>query len=187
MEEGKMSHPQFEAMLFDLEDLNGSDRLALEQHLRECDSCRRLASKWTLIETRLHKAPMVAPKPGFGQRFQARLIQKHRRRRERVMISLVFVAFALLMVVAILFGSGILALLSPGIRYLLKSLTSLLLFGGVMQIFTDFARLLIERLVAIVSTSTWLTYSALFSGLAAIWFAILYKLNFRTSFREVGQ
>jgi predicted anti-sigma-YlaC factor YlaD len=187
MEEGKMSHPQFEAMLFDHEDLNGSDRLALEQHLHECDGCRRLASRWAMIETRLYKAPMVAPKPGFGHRFQARLLQRRRRRREWIMISLVFVAFVLLLVVAVLFGSGILALVSPGIRYLLKSLTSLLLFGGVMQIFTDFARLLIERLVAAVSASTWLTYSALFSGLAATWFAILYKLNFRTSLWEVGQ
>jgi predicted anti-sigma-YlaC factor YlaD len=186
MEGGKMSHPQFEAMLFDREDLSGSDRLALEQHLHECDECCRLASNWAMIETRLSRAQMVAPKPGFVQRFQVRLVQRRRRQRAWIMISLILVAFVLLVAVAILLGSGALALVSPGVRYLLKSLTSLLLFGGVMQIFTDFARLLVERLVSTISTSTWLTYSALFSGLAATWFAILYKLNFRKSLREVG-
>ena len=182
-----MSHPRFEAMFFEREDLEGSDRLALEQHLQDCDGCRRLASNWAMIETRLQKAPMAEPNAGFTQRFQARLIQKHRRRREWLTISFALTTFILLLAVVVLFGSGILGLISPGMRYLLKSLTSLLLFSGVMQIVTDFVRLLVERFVATVSPSTWFTYSALFSGLVATWFVSIYKFNFRTSLREVRQ
>jgi len=180
-----MSHPRFEAMLFEREDLEARDRLALEQHLTDCDGCRQLASNWAMVEARLHKAPMAMPKPGFTQRFQARLSQKRRRRREGLMISLVLSSVVLLLIVTVLFGSGLLTLVSPAIRYLLKSLTSLLLFGGVMQIFSDFVSLLIERLVATISPSAWFTYSAIFSGLVAIWFASVYRLNFRTSLREV--
>jgi cation transport ATPase len=185
MEVGKMSHPRFEAMLFEREDLEGSDRLALEQHIQDCEGCRRLASNWAMIEGQLQKTSMATPMPGFAQRFRERLIHKRRRRREWVMIGLVLTAFVALLVVAVLFGSGLLALVSPGFRYLLKSLTSLMLFGGVIQVFTDFIRLMIERFVAAVSPITWLTYSALFSGLAVIWFATMYKLNIRTSLQEV--
>ena len=182
-----MSHPRFKAMLFERDDLEGSNRLALEKHLQDCDVCQRLASNWAMVETRLQNAPMAEPKAGFTQRFQARLMQKRRRRREWLMISLVLSAFVLLLVIAVLFGSSILALVSPGLRYLLKSLTSLLLFSGVMQVLSDFVLLLIERFVATVSPSTWFTYSALFSGLVATWFASIYKFNFRTSIREVRQ
>ncbi|TFH35813.1 MAG: hypothetical protein E4G99_06450 [Anaerolineales bacterium] len=182
-----MSHPQFETMLFERANLEGSDHLALEQHLQDCDACRRLASNWTQIEDRLHRMPMALPQAGFTQRFQARLAQKRHRRREWVMISLVLSAFALLLVVAVLFGAGLLTLVSPGIRYLLKSLTSLLLFGDVLQICADFIRLLIERFVATVSPGAWFMYSAIFSGLVAIWVASIYRLNFQTLKREVTQ
>jgi predicted anti-sigma-YlaC factor YlaD len=187
MEEGKMSHPRFEAMLFERQQLEGRDRLALEQHLKDCDGCRRLASKWAMIETHLYRAPMAMPQVGFTQRFQTRLKHERRRRREWFTLSLILTSFVLILAVAVLFGSGILALVSPGIRYLLKSLTSLLLFSGVMQVFSDFVRLLIERVLAMISPGTWFTYSAIFSGLAAIWFASVYKINFRTSIREVRQ
>ncbi len=182
-----MSHPRFEAMLFERKDLKSGDRLALEQHLQECKACQRLASNWSAIETRFQKAPMVAPRAGFTTRFQTRLAKRRQRRREWVMIAAGLGVFTVLVLVMILFGSGILALLSPGIRYLLKSLTSLMLFGGVMQIFTDFMGLLFERLVANISSGSWLTYSAIFSGLAAAWLSSMYKLNFRKSLREVRQ
>jgi predicted anti-sigma-YlaC factor YlaD len=187
MEEGKMSHPRFETMLFERTDLKGSDRLALEQHLQECKSCQRLASNWSAIESRFRKAPMVTPMAGFTTRFQARLVKKRQRRREWVMIAAGLGVISILVLLMILFGSGLLALLSPGIRYLLKSLTSLMLFGGVMQIFTDFMGLLFARVVANISPGSWLTYSALFSGLAAIWLSSVYKLNLRKSLQEVQQ
>ncbi len=182
-----MSHPRFEAMLFEREDLEASDRLALEQHLQECDACGRIANHWAAIEAQLRKPPMVEPMPGFTLRFQKRLERQRRRRRGWLGGGLSLAAFISLIVVAVLFGSGLLSLVSPGVRYLLKSLSSLVLFSGVMQVFTDFIGLILERLVARVSPSAWLSYSAFFSGLAIIWFASMYKLNFRTSFQEVRQ
>ena len=182
-----MSHPRFEAMLFERDDLEANDRLALEQHLQDCDACCRIASNWAVIEGQLQKAPMLTPMPGFTQRFQVRLAQRRRRRRGGLALGLMFTASIALLVLAILFGSGLLTLVSPGIRYLLKSLSSLLLFSGVMQVFTDFIGLMLERLVANVSPGTWISYSTVFSGLALIWFVTMYKLNFRTSFQEVRQ
>jgi hypothetical protein len=187
MEEGKMSHPRFESMLFERDDLKGSDRLALEDHLQECDACRRLASQWASVEARLTKAPMLAPITGFSARFQARLMLRRRKRRSWIGVLLGLGGASILITVVILFGSGILGLVSPSMRYMLKSLSSLILFGGVMQVFTDFAGLIFERLVANITPGTWLTYSAIFSGLATIWFATMYRLNFRPSRMEVGQ
>jgi hypothetical protein len=187
MEEGKMSHPRFEAMLFERDDLEANDRLALEQHLQDCDVCCRIASNWAMVEGQLQKAPMTAPMRGFTQRFQERLAHRRRRRRGGLALGLMLTVFISLFVVAILFGSGLLTLVSPGIRYLLKSLSSLLIFSGIMQVFTDFIGLMLERLVANVSPSTWISYSTVFSGLAFIWFVTMYKLNFQTSFQEVRQ
>jgi predicted anti-sigma-YlaC factor YlaD len=182
-----MSHPRFESMLFEREDLEAAERLALEQHLQECDACCRIASNWAAIEAQLRKAPMSAPMPGFPLRFQQRLALQRRRRRVWLTIGFSLTALVSLLVVAIIFGSSFLSLLSPGVRYLLKSLTSLMLFGSVMQVFTDFISLIVERLVASASPGTLLSYSTVFSGLAFIWFASMYKLNIRTSFQEAKQ
>lgn len=182
-----MSHPRFEAMLFEHEDLAASDRLALEQHLQACDACSRIANNWAEIESQLRRAPMVMPRAGFTQRFDLRLARQRRWRRRWMTFGLMLTLSISLSVVVVLFGSGLASLVSPGVRYLLKSLTSLMLFGGVMQMFTDFIRLLLERLAVQVSPGTWLGYSALFSGLAYIWFSTMYKLNFRTLFQEVRQ
>lgn len=182
-----MSHPRFEAMLFEREDLEASDRLALEQHLQDCDACCLVASNWAMIEGLLQKAPMATPVPGFKLRFQERLAHQQRRRRGGLTLGVVLTTSISLLVVAALFGSGLLTLVSPGVRYLLKSLSSLILFSGVMQVFTDFVGLILERLVATVSPTTWISYSTVFSGLAFIWFATMYKLNFRKSFQEVKQ
>lgn len=103
------------------------------------------------------------------------------------MIGVGIVAAVALLAVAILIGQSLLPIISPGIRYLLKSITSLMIFGGLMQAFTDFVGLLIERLVANISPSTLLSYSALFSGMAVIWITTMYKLNFQSSFQEVGK
>lgn len=180
-----MSHPRFEAMLFEREDLTARDRLALEDHLKECESCCQIATNWAAIEGQLRKGPMVEPMPGFTQRFELRLAQQRSTRRRWIFGSLTLVFFISLLVGVGLFGSGLLALVSPGTRYLLKSLSSLMLFGGVMQVFTDFMRLILERLVAQISPSAWFSYSAVFSALAYIWFSTMYKLNFRRSFQEV--
>lgn len=182
-----MSHPRFEAMLFERGDLEGRERLALEQHLQECDICQRLASQWLVVEGQLQKAPMAEPAPGFTLRFQERLGLQRRTRRTWTMIGVGIVAAVALLAVAILIGQSLLPIISPGIRYLLKSITSLMIFGGLMQALTDFVGLLIERLVANISPSTLLSYSALFSGMAVIWITTMYKLNFQSSFQEVGK
>lgn len=58
-----------------------ADRLALEAHLATCTHCQ---TAWASLSNvhRLFKAePMVAPRPGFSGRFQARLAQRRSRPR----------------------------------------------------------------------------------------------------------
>lgn len=182
-----MSHPQFEAMLFEHEDLEADERLALERHLQDCEACDRIARSWAVVEGQLLKAPMAAPLPGFLMRFQERLAYKRRIRRTWLTVGILLISSISLFVVLLLFGSGLLSLVSPTVRYLLKSLSSLILLGGVMQVFTEFIGLLLERMVATLSPGAWISYSTVFSSLAFIWIATMYKLNFRTTFQEVRQ
>ncbi len=81
VEDEAMNHkPYHEAMHAMLDGaITPADRRALEAHLATCANCQ---ATWAALSSvhRLFKAePMVAPRPGFNGRFQARLAQRRSR------------------------------------------------------------------------------------------------------------
>lgn len=53
--------------------LNAEQVPMLVRHLTECPDCRRVYSAWLQLGALFDEAGMLAPKPGFTARFQARL------------------------------------------------------------------------------------------------------------------
>ena len=78
-----MKHPQFEALLFDIDHLGHEERIALEAHLRECEHCNVLATSWSDLEGNMLSAPKMEPATGFTERFRERLVVYKRRKQER--------------------------------------------------------------------------------------------------------
>jgi hypothetical protein len=78
-----MVHRPFEDWLLDEERLTTEKAVALQEHLQSCASCRQLSQAWQEVEVDLHTSPILAPRTGFTNRWQARLEADRRRLHRR--------------------------------------------------------------------------------------------------------
>lgn len=71
-----MNHQPFEDWIFDPGVMTAEERRALQNHLQECAQCQRLERRWLAVHQQMRARPMVAPAPGFTQRWQSGLAQR---------------------------------------------------------------------------------------------------------------
>lgn len=68
-----MNHQPFRDWLLSDEQLSERETLALQDHLRSCESCHQISFAWKEIELEFKRVPQVDPAAGFTQRWQAHL------------------------------------------------------------------------------------------------------------------
>lgn len=84
-----MNHQPFETWIFMQEELSDAEAASLQEHLHTCDPCHGLAAAWRQVEPVIQTAGVVAPAPGFINRWQLRL-EKERLALQRRQSLLVF-------------------------------------------------------------------------------------------------
>lgn len=79
-----MSHQPFETWIFEETTLSLEERRRLQAHLDDCGQCQRIDQRWQAARQQLRAHAMVAPAPGFTQRWQAGLTARkaHEQRRQ---------------------------------------------------------------------------------------------------------
>jgi len=179
-----MKHPQFEALLFDIDHLGHEERIALEAHLRECEHCNMLATSWGDLEGKMLSAPQMEPATGFTERFRERLVVYKRRKQERLTLVVILAILISLIIVTGFFGAEMLNFVPSAISFLLKSINSLVLLGGLLTILGDFALVLLEGITQSLPASLLLAIVAATSSLAVIWMFSIYRFGFNTFRRE---
>ncbi len=75
-----MNHQPFETWIIDDLPLDKQQQTELEEHLRDCQSCKTLQLSWETAKHKIKSAPVKQPSPGFSMRWQASL--KERREAE---------------------------------------------------------------------------------------------------------
>jgi hypothetical protein len=102
-----MNHTRYEDWLIELSEapLEPEQAAALEAHLRECENCSSLAESWGQVERTLRKAGQVAPAPGFGGRWQARLAQDRQRQHRRQTVLVIGAGALALLIFTVLLGT----------------------------------------------------------------------------------
>jgi predicted anti-sigma-YlaC factor YlaD len=70
-----MNHQPFRGWLLADEDLTVEQSKALQEHLRECEDCRRLETSWKELEAVIDRSALLAPASGFVERWQIRLVE----------------------------------------------------------------------------------------------------------------
>jgi hypothetical protein len=68
-----MNHQPFRNWLLSEEALSPEQAQSLKEHLASCDACRQIEPSWKEVELAFTKSPEMMPRPGFTQRWQARL------------------------------------------------------------------------------------------------------------------
>ncbi len=109
-----MPHQPFEQWLLDAQDLTPAEAAQLDSHLRDCASCRALASGWAEAERWMKAAPSLAPRAGFALRWQATLAEREVAQRRWQAWLVLGLALAGALALAVVLGwQTIAALLSP--------------------------------------------------------------------------
>jgi type VI protein secretion system component VasF len=78
-----MSHQPFETWILDSGTLSQEERRMLQAHLQSCTQCQRLERNWRSVHQELRTRPMVAPAPGFTQRWQSSLAERRAREQRK--------------------------------------------------------------------------------------------------------
>ena len=179
-----MKHPQFEALLFDIDHLGHEERIALEAHLRECEHCNVLATSWSDLEGNMLSAPKMEPATGFTERFRERLVVYKRRKQERLTLAVILAILISLIIVTVFFGAELLTFVPSTISFLLKSINGLVLLGGLLTILGDFILVLLEGITQRLPAGLLLAVAAATSGLAVIWMFSIYRFGFNIFRKE---
>ena len=104
-----MNHQIYEEWALMPEYLSPEEQKALEQHQKECESCRKLAENWAAVESILISAPPAVPEPGFTARFAASLesrkAKEHKRQVRRFLLILGLILVVAMSTVSIFYYS----------------------------------------------------------------------------------
>jgi predicted anti-sigma-YlaC factor YlaD len=160
--------------------LTPAARLELEAHLAECGECQATWTTLSEVQRLLRAEPVVAPRPGFNGRFQARLAQ--RRSRPRLLWGGVALGLGAVSAAALVVPVG-LGLLVAAVRAAQEPTTSLALlssFSAVASFADTILGALYIALRALLETAAaspfgWAA-SLLSRVLAAVWLYVMRHL-----------
>jgi len=179
-----MKHQPYEFWLFERKTLSSDEARDLEDHLTTCDNCRALANVWTNIEDQILSASLVAPLPGFTQRWRSRLADHRRRTHQRQMSAVLFTTALGLVGLAFLFGTELLPLFQPAIPTLMvwgskvaNLIANLHLFRMIMGILLDAS---IDSIPLVYRVSLPLSLA----GLATLWVVSINRFRYRRIRKE---
>lgn len=174
-----MSHPPFEAWIFEDTGLSPGQRRMLQRHLDECLRCRQLEASWQGVRTTLRDPEMVAPEPGFQTRWRALQIDRRRRAAKRqiswalaltilaagvLAVPLAWQVYAMAEAPAVVGGSII--------REILEIDLTLRLAGG-------FSRALLGEVSSRLAPAGWAGLGLALVGFTAAWVLSLYRFVFQ--------
>lgn len=171
-----MSHQPFETWILDHETLAPEDRRSLQTHLENCKQCQRLQERWGVVRHELRARTMVAPAPGFAQRWQAGLAER-RAREQRRQAWKIFGIFS---------GGALFSLMVLAVYLMTKSTPTDWLAAGIETLSSS--KSLID--LAVYAVQTWLSATPLAVNIAVwiylafslclmclVWVAILWRTN----------
>lgn len=168
-------HLPFEDWLLWPEDLPPDQAQALHEHLESCLVCRGLAERWRAADSRLANAPMLAPRPGFLQRWQAQ--ETARQVAERRWQAWLFLALAGSgsLILAATIGWQSLATISP--THLLVSLLETgVTLGSQIGALGEIAQVLRHGLQAFFPPALWLAMLVGLAALSLLWLISISRL-----------
>jgi predicted anti-sigma-YlaC factor YlaD len=179
-----MKHQPFEYWLFERKALSRDQARDLEDHLATCDSCRALANAWTSIEDQIHSASMIAPVPGFTQRWRSRLADHRRWTNQRQMSAVLLTTTLGLVGLAILFGVELLPLLQPAIPTLMAWGSKVANLVANLNLFRMIISILIDATIDSIPLVYQVSLPLCLAGLAALWVVSLHRFSYRRIRKE---
>ncbi len=168
-----MNHRPFEDWLINDQHLTPSERHELDVHLRTCKICSALME--TGVE--LRSARMLAPKAGFSQRFQNRLVAyKAIERHRRIWGMMVMVMGGGALFVWLTAPYLISFVISPA-QWITYVIGYFLFIASSVQAVTQALRVLFNVAPGILPTYMWMTVLSILAGLGLLWSVSIWRFT----------
>lgn len=169
-----MSHQPFETWIFEETALSSEERRNLQAHLDECGQCQRLEGRWQAVHQELRAHEMIAPAPGFVQRWQtgltARKAREQRRQAWRIFSGLLGSAAVVLCIL----GGHLLATTSPA-QWLAAFIDTLASSRVFLQMGLYMAQRWLTTTPLVLNIALWVYLTLTLCGVLSIWGAILWR------------
>jgi hypothetical protein len=179
-----MKHQPFESWLYERETLSQDQTRDLKNHLEICERCSTLATAWMDIEGQLFSASLIAPAPGFSQRWRARLAGHQRQVNQRQMSAMLLTTSIGLAVLSVLFGAELLSLVQPVVPTLMAWGGKVANFVANLNLFRLIMGILVEATVESIPLAYRVVLPFSLAGLAAFWILSLHRLSYRRIRKE---
>jgi hypothetical protein len=170
-----MNHQPFEKWLLDGATLDKAQHIQLQEHLKACKTCRRLACCLPRMEQKLTSTPAVEPRPGFAVRFQTSLPARQAARQRRQIWSMILSGFSVGLAIAIYQILPELARLSPGQVFSSFVNGSLVTISSLMHL-EQVAGYVLMRIPPSVPLAVWVSLTVVFLILSIVWVLALGRI-----------
>jgi predicted anti-sigma-YlaC factor YlaD len=171
------NHLRFEEWLLSASSLTPEEHALLQEHLKSCESCRRLLDAWQEVDYQLKAAPLRAPEPGFTHRWQVRLAQEQRRQQRLQTASVLAfgggIAIALLLILVAWTWPVIINPVPYLMVWAYQLTTAYYYFSGVGQALGTVARMFL----GLVPDTLWVAALVALGSLGVIWIVAFRKLT----------
>jgi hypothetical protein len=170
-----MNHQPFEKWLLDGATLDKEQHNQLQEHLKTCKTCRRLACNLPCVDQKLATTPPAEPRTGFAARFQASLPARQIARQHRQIWSMILSGLSIGLAIAIYQILPTLSRLSPGmiisslVNSILTTTSSLLHLGQVSSY-------VLMRIPPGIPLAVWVSLTTVFLILSIIWVLALGRI-----------
>lgn len=174
-----MNHQPYENWLFSQEELEVDQLKELKVHLHLCEQCDALATALVEAEGQLCSGNLIAPAPGFTNRWRERIEQRRHVSQKRH-TSLLFGAFSTgaLILFLPLVVRWFLTALSPGdivTRMMAEVVDWVVVFGFTSDVTTA----VIDGMVDTIPTVWWFTFAFVLFGLISLWFVMMHRIQLK--------
>jgi hypothetical protein len=176
-----MSHQPFETWIFEPEELSQDEREQLQSHLDTCNECRQLKAAWQNANVKFEVKAMVAPAPGFTQRWESGLerrqveLQTNQSRQARRFLLYLGLSNALA-IITFLFLS---IMKGAFLGWIINVFQELVEISSLLSGLVKTATSLLAAMPDYLSFATWLAVTCGLCILTVIWVYSLWRTTFR--------
>ncbi|MCL4562528.1 MAG: hypothetical protein M1281_18190 [Chloroflexi bacterium] len=175
-----MKHLPYEGWLLSEEELTVEEERTLRMHLDSCAACSRLATALQAVEQEFTTIPLVAPAPGFGQRWQAALVEKTREAQIKRQRSLTWMFFALsalgALTIFVVLNLQFFSNLPTPVEFVTQAVYQMSLAISVGKSVLNLASVIREVLPLSIPLVVWIDITTAFCILCFVWIFAIWRL-----------
>lgn len=171
-----MNHQPYEDWLISEDPILPEQNCELQDHLRNCDSCRQLSEFWLDIQTLLHVPQQVRPHAGFSARWLTRFEEQERKNKQRQSWIMLILTGGVAVFLLLMMGVNIITSVDQPLQLLLIGTNKLIEWLTVIKAINEVLSALVELVSFMIPPVWWVLLAGMISLLCLLWFYSLRQL-----------